>query len=332
MFAPGRKTILGCAIAASLVLAVTPAQAAPSGGCVIGATTTCTFVYTGAAEAWVVPAAVTSAVFDLYGAAGGSFAPFGAFAGGAGGKGGHVRATLALTPGETLNMRVGGAGQNGATFVFSTFATATIAGGFNGGGTNTYGCSGCGFQLGGGGGGSSDVRSGGDALADRLLVAGGGGGGGVGGAFTGDPGTGGDSASAAKSATGYLEVTPAGKVYLTCTGGGAGTLLGPGAAGSGPAGCIPGSAGDPDGLAGGDGTSNELGAGGGGYYGGGAGAGSLTAGAGGGGGSDYPDPANPPSGASNVRIADGVRSGNGLITVTYFRGCRGHPCFRLARP
>ena len=74
MFVPARKTMLGLCLAAGLVFAVTPALAAlPSGGCVVGATTTCTFNYTGAAEAWVVPAGVTSAVFDLFGAAGGQF-------------------------------------------------------------------------------------------------------------------------------------------------------------------------------------------------------------------------------------------------------------------
>src|SRR5262249_51220152 len=65
------------------------------------------------------------------------------------------------------------------------------------------------------------------------------------------------------------------------------------------------------------------GAGGGGYFGGGAGAFgssrglSAVAGSGGGGGSDYPDPANLPLGTTNVTITDGVRTGNGLITVTY---------------
>ena len=45
---------------------------------------------------------VTSATFDLHGAAGGSFAPIGFLPGGSGGKGGHVQATVALTPGATL--------------------------------------------------------------------------------------------------------------------------------------------------------------------------------------------------------------------------------------
>src|SRR5215218_6262630 len=125
MFAPARKTILGLVLVGSPVFAVSATHAAPSGGCVVGVTTTCTFSYTGAAEAWVVPAGVTSAVFDVYGAAGGNLAPDGV-PGGSGGKGGHVQATVALAAGATLNMRVGGAGQDGAHFrEFS--GTATIA-------------------------------------------------------------------------------------------------------------------------------------------------------------------------------------------------------------
>lgn len=38
---------------------------------------------------------------------------------------------------------------------------------------------------------------------------------------------------------------------------------------------------------------------------------------GGGGGSDFPDPANPPAGISSVAVEHGVRTGNGLITITY---------------
>jgi len=144
-----------------------------------------------------------------------------------------------------------------------------------------------------------------------MLVAGGGGGAGAGNTTTGDLGTGGDSATGAKSVTSGL---------FTCSGGGAGTLVGPGAAGSG-AFCSSGSPGAMGGLAGGgNNTQCCVGAGGGGYFGGGAGAVNPTGtplASGGGGGSDYPDPASPPAGVSNVTITDGVRSGNGLITVTY---------------
>src|SRR5690349_18906456 len=70
------------------------AQAA-SGGCVTSSgTVTCTFNYTGAAETWTVPAGVTSATFDLYGA--------GDIPGTA--QGGRVRATLAVISGNTYQI------------------------------------------------------------------------------------------------------------------------------------------------------------------------------------------------------------------------------------
>jgi hypothetical protein len=104
---------------------------------------------------------------------------------------------------------------------------------------------------------------------------------------------------------------------VTCSGGHAGTLLGPGAPGSGSSDCIPASPGDAAGLNGGS-AGTGVGAGGGGYYGGGAGAATFSGiGTGGGGGSDYPFPISPPIGVSNVTVTDGVRSGNGLITITF---------------
>ena len=199
MFGPARKTMLGLCLAAGLVFAVTPALAVPSGGCVVGATTTCTFNYTGAPEAWVVPAGVTSGVFDVFGAQGGSFTF--SLPGGLGGRGGYVQGTVALTPGATLNMRVGGKGGDGQVFIGAT--NPTVAGGFNGGGTNTFTCTNCSTTLGATGGGSSDVRTSTDGLADRLPVAGGGGGAGSGG--LGDTlDAGGDSASAAINLPAWL--------------------------------------------------------------------------------------------------------------------------------
>src|SRR5262245_51516179 len=91
--------------------------AAPSGGCVTSAgMATCTFSFTGAAESWTVPAGVSSATFDVFGAKGGA-------AGAQGGKGAEVKATISVTPGETLHVVVGGAGGK-----------SSGPGGFNGGG------------------------------------------------------------------------------------------------------------------------------------------------------------------------------------------------------
>jgi hypothetical protein len=204
--------------------------------------TTETFNFTGAAQTWTVPAGVTSATFDLYGAQGGGVLDVPAFAPGLGGR---ATATIAVNPGDTIQVNVGGQGLE-------------PAGGFNGGGVGATGAF--------GGGGASDIRVGGAALTDRVLVAGGGGGaagfacfgavfGGDGGGDSGDPG----NASTTDSLC-------AGSVA-----GGGGTLTDGGSATS------PATEGESG--FGGDGF-NQGGGGGGGWFGGGGG---FTAGGGGGG-------------------------------------------------
>ena len=116
------------------------------------AATTETFEFTGTAQTWTVPAGVTSATFDLYGAQGENFAESGIP-----GLGGRATATIAVTPGASIQINVGGQGA------------AFGAAGFNGGGGGVD-------NAGGGGGGASDIRVGGNELDDRVLVAGGGGG------------------------------------------------------------------------------------------------------------------------------------------------------------
>src|SRR5690242_4225714 len=98
---------------------------------------------------WVVPAGVTQAAFDVYGAQGGS-----SDAAGAGGLGGEATATMAVTPGSTVTIYVGGAGGSAPACGGSS---AGGAGGFNGGANG--GTSLCDIgRGGGGGGGASDVR------------------------------------------------------------------------------------------------------------------------------------------------------------------------------
>jgi hypothetical protein len=195
-----------------------------------------------------------------------------------GGLGGQLTATVAVAGGASIQVNVGGAG----TLSFSSHA-------FNGGGA---GCR-------GGGGGASDIRIGGTALADRKLVAGGGGGsafgngieaGGAGGGVTGDPGV-----------LGPFSDSFVGGGGTQTAGGTAGDIATPGSFGVGGDAFFFGVDGCTDG-----------GGGGGGWYGGGGGVG-----AGGGGGSSYPDPSNPPSGVTNVTTNTGVRSGNGLATISY---------------
>lgn len=114
-----------------------------------------TFSYTGAAQTYTVGACITSITVDAKGAEGSTPNSSVALAG----KGGRVQAILPVTPGEILNIYVGGAGTN-------------VAGGWNGGGNPGAG-------SGAGGGGASDIRQGGTALTNRIVVASGGGGAGA---------------------------------------------------------------------------------------------------------------------------------------------------------
>ncbi|MFZ1306495.1 MAG: PKD-like domain-containing protein, partial [Ferruginibacter sp.] len=130
-----------------------------------------TFNFTGGMQTFTVPAGVTSINITALGAQGGTGAIGGnSVLGGAGGLGASATGTLAVVPGQVLNIFVGGQG-------------ASPAGGFNGGANG-------GSVNAGGGGGASDVRAGGVGVANRVITAGGGGGGGRGGCHEGG-GTGG---------------------------------------------------------------------------------------------------------------------------------------------
>ena len=115
------------------------------------------FAATGAAQMFTVPAWVTEVTLEAWGAQGNRNAN-----GVLGGKGGYATGKLVVTPGQVLNVFVGGGN------------TASTAAGFNGGGVG--GTSPCAGAAAGGGGGASDVRVSGTALANRVIVAGGGGG------------------------------------------------------------------------------------------------------------------------------------------------------------
>jgi hypothetical protein len=260
-----------------------------------------TFDFTGAAQSFVVPAGVTLVTIDAFGAQGGTGDDDGVANNNVGGNGGQVTATIAVTPGETLTVVVGGQGGNGAD------GTAG-SGGFNGGGAG-----GSSFDGGGGGGGTSDVRQGGMGLANRVVVAGGGGGsggrlvlaqfGGAGGAGGNTVGMDGGDGSAG-----------AGGIF---NGGSGGTQVAGGAGGSG-------NGSGPDGAAGASGTggagapgNSSGGGGGGGYFGGGGGEGGgiafIEGAAGGGGGGSSFAAAT----ATNVTHQQGVRAGNGRLVITW---------------
>ncbi len=143
-------------------------------------------------ESFVVPANVSTLVFQVWGAGGGA----GGGTGGIGGGGGFATAQVSVTPGESLTIVVGGGGSSGA------FATSAWSGGAGGGysavlrGTTLLVIAG-----GGGGGGGTGF----DAVADAGVSAGLAGGGGGG---------------------------PAGENGSGACGGGGGTDAGGGAAGS----------------------------------------------------------------------------------------------------
>jgi hypothetical protein len=148
-----RSVLLSSALARIALGACVLVLSAAAPTAVSAATVTETFEYTGLAQTWTVPAGVTSATFDLFGAAGGAFSTS------TPAWGGRATATIPVTPGDTIEVYVGGQGRD----VLDGFG----AGGFNGG-TPTGRMT---------GGGASDVRIGGSTLADRAIVAGGAGGG-----------------------------------------------------------------------------------------------------------------------------------------------------------
>ena len=215
--------------------------------------------------------------------------------GGTGGLGGRTTATVSVTPGASLTVRVGGVGRKRCPL-------SATAGGFNGGGGST--------GNGGGGGGASSVHDG----ATPLVIAGGGGGGG--GAEPAAARCGGGNGGAGGGLAANAGASPSGGGG----GGGGGTQVAGGAGGTGAASPLApteplarrirvelGGRHQP-GVVGGGG-------GGGGYFGGGGGGGgdrNSSGGGGGGGGSSFTAP-----GATGVVHEQGVNSGNGSVTISW---------------
>lgn len=282
-------------------------------------TGTQTFNFTGGIQTFTVPAGVTSITIQATGAKGGSGALGGnSVLGGSGGLGAHAEGVLAVTPGDVLNLFVGGQG-------------ATPTGGFNGGGNG-------GSSNSGGGGGASDVRLFGTAEANRVITAGGGGGGGRGGCHEGSGvgGAGGDGGLSAGGVgvNGFDSPQSSG-----VAGGGFGGNFGGVQGASGPAGIgCSGFLGSPGGTSstgsgatGGSGQSCCCssapsipggGGGGGGQVGGGGGGGgsagttgcagnSKGGGGGGGGGSSFI------GGVTSGSTSNGIGNGNGSIVLSW---------------
>lgn len=248
---------------------------------------TVTVPYSGAMQSWTVPAGVTSITVDAQGGAGGLNSDELAYSDREG-YGARVQAVLAVTPGQVLNIFVGGKGSDGTS-------VSGGAGGYNGGGNGNWGFT---PYAGGGGGGATDIRIGGTLLTDRVVVAGGGGGAGLNCGANMDRGGDGGQLIGEDGST---CVSGANGVGGTQSAGGAGGICG---------GCS-GTAGMP-GMIGAGGDAGALSAGGGGgagYFGGGGGQWS-----GGGGGSSYTDGAYTLGTPSHTR---GVNTGAGTVTITY---------------
>ncbi len=251
-----------------------------------------TYNFTGSVQFYVVPAGVTMLNIAAAGAQGGANAQSLA-----GGLGGDATGDLAVTPGDTLWIYVGGSN------------------GFNGGG-NGGSTSGCTTAAGGDGGGASDVRVGGQALTNRVIVAGGGGGaggnriqgcgrgsgGGGGGGYYGGGGGAGWPGSGTMPGGGTQ--TAGGAAGTTTTGAGAtnGTAGALGTGGNG--------GGEQGSNQGGNGTAQTGGTGGGLTGGPGAYVVNWT-GASGAGGSGYI------GGVTNGVMNSGTQTGNGVVTISY---------------
>jgi hypothetical protein len=279
--------------------------------------TTVTFEYTGGPQTWTVPAGVSSAQFDVFGAQGG----LGCTQLALGGLGGEVTVTLPVTAGQVLQVNVGGAGGDAlCTLPPGGPGLIAGAGGFNGGGRGGGRVTAIpiGPPPGGGGGGASDIRVNKFSPAERVLIAGGGGGSGGHGssASYGGPGGGGGGSFGAGGGGGVPGSGHGG-------GGAGGTANVAGGGGQSGGGDIcSGLAGEPgSGDTGGRGSGEFQcggagGGGGGGYFGGGGGgqggarnASGPSGGGGGGGGSGH--------GPQGTVYQTGVRSGNGQVTITY---------------
>ena len=301
----GLATMAAAGLATAAPASAVPGHSLPPGGHAVSDSTTVNFSYTGSEQTFLVPAGVTSIDVVATGAAGGSGStPASGGTGGTGGEGEQVSGTLAVIPGNTLYVEVGGVGTDGTI-------TAGGTGGFNGGaaGAGTL------HTGGGGGGGASDIRTvtstGTGTLASRLIVAAGGGGGGGGGDCSGSTGGAGGSSMVASGAGVQCAPGP--------EGGGTGGAAGTGSAGgAGGTGGTDGSTTGTHGAAGGagtqgtGGTSATIGSGGGGgglWGGGGGGGGAIStvphwgAGGGGGAGSSFGGTdAGPTTSAAEVTI------------------------------
>jgi hypothetical protein len=253
------------------------------------AQTTITYTYTGAMQTFTVPNCVNVLSFTVSGAQGQANNPQTVV----GGLGGSAYGSMTVTPGNVLNIFVGGLA------------------GYNGGGA--AGTSACTTAQGGSGGGGSDIRVGGTALSNRVIVGGGGGGaggdriascgrgtgGGGGGGYYG--GGGGAGWGSATVPTGGTQTTGGTGGTSSSTTNGFNGALGIGGAGgtevssSQTGGAVALTGGVGGGLTGGVGQFSQ-----------------TWTGQSGGGGSSYVGPT-----LTNTSTTSGNRSGDGIVIISY---------------
>jgi len=214
---------------------------------------------TGTRQMWTVPAGVTSAVIEAWGASGGDGSAVYATSLRPAGRGAYIRGTVAVTPGEVIDILVGQMGGSsggphgnengggGGTFVVRRAGNVplVIAGGGGGAPSTSYG-TGCSRTA-----SSADGQAGtsGASVNCYAMAAGGTGGlggrtvgsyqGGGGGGFMGDGASGGTHCAAAQGGRSYMN-GGAGGANVSCYdsrtwggygGGGGGQLGSPGGGG-----------------------------------------------------------------------------------------------------
>ena len=248
------------------------------------------FGFTGGLQSWVVPASVTSINIDAKGAQGGYGGP--STGNGAGGLGASITSTnIAVTPGHTIYIIVGGQGATGSTY-----------GGGGGGGTFVWNAtSGTLLTVAGGGGGygysSNPTPADGQTNTGTLNAT-------VDAAGAAAGGTGGNGGA---GGTNGSWVGAGGAGWFSNGNAGSGnTGVGGSSPGNGGWGGAAGPTYGATGGYGGGGGSDVSGGGGGGYNGG--GGGGVTMYSGGSGGGSYVISGTPTT---------STNSGNGAVTITY---------------
>lgn len=254
-----------------------------------------TFAYTGSLQTYTVPAGITSIQIETWGAAGGTGLL------GSSGRGARMVGTFMVTPGEVLNVLVGGvgiagtyvAGGGGGSFVWNSGSTLLIAAGGGGGGGFT--------DIGGTSFNGIDASTTTNGTNGNSQAAGGG--------VGGNGGTSSLSGTYASGGAGWNSNGINGTIHgcsPNSTGGQRPLLGGAGGTGGGQAG-----AGGYGGGGGGNARCGAVGGGGGGGYSGGGPGGEVISGRfdGGGGGGSYN------VGTNQINTA-GIGTGNGQVIIT----------------